>query len=141
MLVILKDGCLLPFPKLLQRMPWYRVYFLGRSGDIRNVDEFDAPMDHIAITLADSIYDAVSDLYPGYVVWRDSQCLIHVRHRRDPRPFVSGQIITEWWQSKLLRRLRSLQKSETAFATSRRLVERINQLQDTVGVKQRRRAS
>jgi hypothetical protein len=54
-------------------MPWYRVYFLSRNGDIRNVDEFVVRDDDTALALADGLHEAVSDLYTGYELWQDTR--------------------------------------------------------------------
>lgn len=119
-------------------MAWYRVYFLSRNGDIRNVDEFVAMDDDAALALADGLHEAVSDLYAGYELWRDSRCICHCAHPA-ARPFMPQQVITQRIQADILRRLEILQSSGTAFGRSRRLVERMKELEDVLGPSRRRK--
>ena len=118
-------------------MPWYRVYFLSRNGDIRNVDEFVVRDDDTALALADGLHEAVSDLYAGYELWQDNR---RIYRCSDPasRPCLQ-HVITQGMQAELLRRLKILQSSGTAFGRSRRLVERLNELEDVLGPPRRRR--
>lgn len=113
-------------------MAWYRVYFLSRKGDIRNVDEFVARDDNSALTLADGIHEAVSDLYAGYELWQGSRRIYRCSYP-SARPFIPQQVITKRIQAETLRRLEILQSGETAFGRSRHLVERMKELQDVVG--------
>lgn len=117
-------------------MAWYRVYFLSRSGDIRNVDEFDAETDEIAVTFADQIHDAVSDIYEGYEVWHLSRCVARRPNRNKPRPTLSHAQLTDRVQASLLRREEVLHASETAFSRSRRLLEKMRDLQEVVKTRQ-----
>jgi hypothetical protein len=120
-------------------MAWYRVYFLGAPGDIRNVDEFVANDDSSALTLADGIHEAVSDLYAGYEVWQGSRRVFQCLHET-ARPFIPEHVVTEKLQSQMLKREEILYESRTAFARSRHLIERINELQDLFGQPRRRKA-
>lgn len=119
-------------------MAWYRVYFLSRNGDIRNVDEFDAEDDGVALTLADGVQEAVSDVYAGYELWRGSRRIYRFTDDPSARPFVPP-VITERMQAEIVRRLKILQSSETAFGRSRRLVERMKELEDSLGPSRRRK--
>jgi hypothetical protein len=121
-------------------MSWYRVYFLASAGDIRNADEFDVVGDEVALMLADSIHDAVSDLYAGYEVWQDNRLVFRRPNPNSPRPCIPDPVITQRMQVELLRRAIILQKSDTAFARSCRLAERIHQLQGVVGSLRSRKA-
>jgi hypothetical protein len=113
-------------------MAWYRVYFLSRAGDIRNVDEFEAETDVIAATFADQIHDAVSDIYEGYEVWHLSRCVARRSNREKPRPAVCHAQLTDRIQASLLRREEVLHSSETAFSRSRLLLERMRDLREIV---------
>jgi hypothetical protein len=113
-------------------MSWYRIYFLSRSGDIRNVDEFEADTDESAVTFADSLHDAVSDLYEGYEVWHLSRRVARRPTREAARPPLCRGTITDRMQASLLRREEILQNSETAFSRSRMLLERTRELRDVV---------
>lgn len=113
-------------------MPWYRVYFLSRNGDIRNVDEFVVTDDDTALALADGLHEAVSDLYPGYELWHDSRRIYRCSNPAS-RPFLPQHIITQGMQAELLRRLEILQSSGTAFGRSRRLVEQLRELEGALG--------
>jgi hypothetical protein len=113
-------------------MGWYRVYFLGPAGDIRNVDEFIAAEDASALTLAEGIYEAVSDLYAGYEVWQDSRRILRCLDQ-EARPFMSEKVVSKQLQLQMLKRLEILQESPTAFARSRRLIERLSALRELVG--------
>jgi len=120
-------------------MRWYRAYFLSRNDEIRNVDEFVVKDDDTALALTDGVHEAVSDLYAGYELWQDSR---RIYRCSDPasRPFIPQQVITQRMQAEILRRLEVLQSSDTAFGRSRRLVERMKELQDVLGPSLRRRS-
>lgn len=113
-------------------MSWYRVYFLSPSGDIRNVDEFEADGDETAVTFADQIHEAVSDIYEGYEVWHLSRCVARRSTRDKPRPTLCRAVVTERMQASILRREEILQNSETAFSRSRLLLERMRDLREVV---------
>ena len=113
-------------------MSWYRIYFLSSSGDIRNVDEFDADTDESAVTFADQIHEAVCDLYEGYEVWHLSRRVVRRTTREAERPLLCRTILTDRMQASLLRREEILQNSETAFSRSRMLLERTRELRDIV---------
>jgi hypothetical protein len=117
-------------------MAWYRVYFLSRTGDIRNVDEFEADTDANAVTFADQIHEAVSDIYEGYEVWHLSRCVARRPNREKPRPALCQAQITERFQASLLRREEILHSSETAFSRSRLLLEKMRGLRETVKTRQ-----
>jgi len=117
-------------------MAWYRVYFLSRTGDIRNVDEFEADTDTGAVTFADQIHEAVSDIYEGYEVWHLSRCVARRASREKPRPALCQAQITERFQALLLRREEMLHNSETAFARSRLLLEKMRDLREVVKTRQ-----
>lgn len=119
------------------RSAWYRVYFLSPNGDIRNVDEFVANDDRLALMLADGLHEAVSDIYAGYELWQGSRRIYRFSHPA-ARPFVQ-QVITQRMQAEMLRRLEVLQSSGTAFGRSRHLVERMKELQDALGPSRRRK--
>ena len=106
-------------------MAWYRVYFLSRAGDIRNVDEFEADNDESSVTFADQIHDAVSDIYAGYEVWQLSRQVVRRIGREAPAPALCRLRITEAMQASLLRREEILHNSETAFSRSRLLLEKM----------------
>jgi hypothetical protein len=113
-------------------MAWYRLYFLSSRGDIRNVDEFDVASDNDALILADLLHDAVRDIYAGWELWEGSRQLFRCPNEAARRPYVS-QPITTRMQANFLRRAEKLQASQSAFARSRRLVERIRELREIVG--------
>jgi len=113
-------------------MAWYRIYFLSRSGDIRNVDEFEADSDPIAVTFADQIHEAVSDIYEGYEVWQLSRCVARRSSRERPRPALCTAQLTDRIQASLLRREEVLHASETAFSRSRLLLEKMRDLREIV---------
>jgi hypothetical protein len=117
-------------------MAWYRVYFLSRTGDIRNVDEFEAETDPIAVTFADQIHEAVSDIYEGYEVWHLSRCVARRSSREKPRPALCHAQITDRIQASLLRREEVLHASETAFSRSRLLLEKMRDLREIVKTRQ-----
>lgn len=117
-------------------MSWYRVYFLSRSGDIRNVDEFESDSDEFAVTFADQLHEAVSDLYPGYEVWHLSRCIARRSSRENPRPLLCSAQITDKMQASLLRREEALHSSETAFSRSRLLLEKMRDLHEIVKTRQ-----
>ncbi|HEY1506738.1 MAG TPA: hypothetical protein VGF92_20715 [Stellaceae bacterium] len=117
-------------------MAWYRVYFLSRSGDIRNVDEFEADNDESAATFADQLHDALSDIYAGYEVWHLSRRVVLRISRDEPRPALCRALITERMQASLLRREETLHSSETAFSRSRLLLEKMRDLREIVKTRQ-----
>jgi hypothetical protein len=73
-------------------MGWYRLYFLGQHGDIRNVDEFSAESDQTALILADGLHDAVRDIYAGYELWQNSRRVFRCANSGSPHPFISQHI-------------------------------------------------
>jgi hypothetical protein len=113
-------------------MGWYRLYFLSQQGDIRNVDEFSVKTDEHALVLADSLHDAVSDIYAGYELWHDSRRLFRCPNRESTRPFVPQQTITTEMQASLLKREQILHESASAFARSQKLLERIREVEAVV---------
>jgi hypothetical protein len=126
------DGTVWTNSQREQPVAWYRMYFLAPSGEIRNVDEFEADGDESAVTFADNIHEAVSDLYVGYEVWSLSRRVAERRSRDNPRP--SAQV-TRQMQALLLRRYEALQNSETAFSHSRQLLARTRELRNAVTAK------
>lgn len=118
-------------------MSWYRVYFLSRSGDIRNVDEFEADGDDVAVTFADQLHEAVSDLYAGYEVWHLSRRVAYRPNREKPRPMLAYARVTDRMQASLLHREEILHKSETAFSQSRLLLEKMRDLREVVSTRRR----
>jgi len=114
-------------------MAWYRLYFLGQHGDIRNVDEFSVDTDDQALILSDSLHDAVSDIYTGYELWQNSRRLFRYANSGSPHPLVPQQTITMKIQAEILKREEILHESGAAFARSRRLLERSREVREFVG--------
>ena len=114
------------------QMAWYRLYFHSDRGDILNVDEFDVASDNDALILADLLHDAVRDIYAGWELWEGSRPLFRCPNEAARRPHVS-QPITSRMQALLLRHEEKMQESQSAFARSRRLPERIRELREIVG--------
>lgn len=71
---------------------------------IRNVDEFNVSDDQHALMLADSLHDAVSDIYIGYELWQNSRRVFRCANNEAPRPFIALQSITLEMQARLLKR-------------------------------------
>ena len=117
-------------------MSWYRVYFLSPSGGIRNVDEFESASDEVAVTFADQLHEAVSDIYQGYEVWHLSRCIARRSSREKPRPVLCCAQVSDKMQASLLRREEVLHNSETAFSRSRLLLEKMRDLRDVVKTRQ-----
>lgn len=112
-------------------MVWYQLYFLGKTGDIRNADEFEAQTDGDATLIADHIHEAVCDLYAGYELWQETRRVIRlVDGGGDARPYLDYERINARMQASIIRREEIMQASETAFARSRRLLERLSTLQE-----------
>ena len=114
-------------------MSWYRLYFLGQHGDIRNVDEFSVDTDDQALMLSDSLHDAVSDIYTGYELWQDSRRIFRYADSGSPHPFIPHQTVTMKIQAELLKREEVLHESGGAVARSRRLLERFREVRELVG--------
>lgn len=108
-------------------MPWYRMYFLSAAGEIRNADSFEADTDAIAISAAEQIHEAVSDIYSGYELCETNRtvCKFDDTGVRQLTPAKYGTSPT---RAFLLRRLEIMRESETAFARSARLIDRILEL-------------
>jgi hypothetical protein len=113
-------------------MGWYRLYFLGPQGDIRNVDEFNIDSDHEALILSDSLHDAVRDIYSGYELWQNSRRIYQYANGESPHPMIPQQNISVRRQNELLKREEILHESGAAFARSRRLLERIREVREVV---------
>jgi hypothetical protein len=75
-------------------MAWYRLYFLGAPGDIRNVDEFYTDDEGVALIIADRLHDAVRDLYAGWELWQGSRRVFRCTDSEAPRPHLSQAAIT-----------------------------------------------
>lgn len=119
-------------------MKWYRVAFLDLKGEIRHSDEFFIQNDHIALIIADGLHDAVRDVYAGWELWQDRRCVFRYANGVAPRPPVSLANITIEIQANLLRREEVLQASRAACTRSRRLLERMNELRQIVGTRDKR---
>jgi hypothetical protein len=119
-------------------MAWYRLYFLGLTGDIRNADEFYTDNDDQALFIADGLNDAVSDLYAGWELWQDTRRVFRFASSAMPRPPLSQTAITLKMQADLLKREEILQASRTAFARSQRLLERMREVRQIVGQRDKR---
>lgn len=113
-------------------MGWYRLYFLGKHGDIRNVDEFNVDADEHALVLADCLHDSVSDIYSGYELWQSSRRIYRYAKNGSLHPFVAEQPITIQMQASLLKREEILLESGSAFARSQRILERMREVGEIV---------
>lgn|SRR5579863_1755320 len=111
-------------------MAWYQLYFLGKNGDVRNADEFESESDGNASLVADHLHEAVCDLYAGYELWQETRRVFRLTDGGNIRPHLDYERITARMQASIIRREELMQASETAFARSRRLLERLTELQD-----------
>ena len=108
-------------------MKWYRVYLYGVSGSFQGRDEFEAKDDREAMTIADLLYEACSDLCEGFEVW-DGARRVDSSFSKLPCPSVSVEQITFAMQTSLMRREEAMRNSQWAVARSERLIARMDRL-------------
>jgi hypothetical protein len=121
------------------QMAWYRLYFLSSRGDIRNVDEFDVASDNDALMMADLLHDSVRDIYAGWELWQGSRTVFRCPNEAAQRPYVPRPITTRM-QALILRHQEKMQESQSAFARSARLLERIREVREIVGPRRKHSA-
>jgi hypothetical protein len=111
----------------------YRLYFLGKKGDFQNVEDFSAESDDQALLIAESLNDAVSDVYPGYELWQGARRIF--RHPASAVHAVpaSPAVIAIDIQAEVLRCEETLRTSGAAFARSRKLLEKIRAAREAAG--------
>jgi hypothetical protein len=80
-----------------------------------------------AVTMAELLYDAVSEVYRGYELWLGGR-LISTRKQAGVPQFLSE--ITAQMQLSLLEREEHLRDSRIALQQSRRLMTQIEQLRE-----------
>jgi hypothetical protein len=108
----------------------YQLYFLGKAGDIRNSDEFEACCDQDAQVFAYHLHEAICDLYSGYELWQETRRVQRFANDGKARPCLDYQCISREMQASILHREEILQESASAFARSRRLLQRLTNLQE-----------
>ena len=109
------------------RMTWYRTYFHSASGSIQGRDEFEAKDDREAMILAEHLFDACSDVCASFELW-DGGRRVDTSFTKMPCPSVSA--VSARMQDSLMRREEALQRSGWALARSRRLLERMQGLEN-----------
>jgi hypothetical protein len=50
-------------------MDHYRIFFLNSSGRIESFETLELEDDAVAVTMAELLYDALSEAYRGYELW------------------------------------------------------------------------
>lgn len=100
-------------------MTTYRVYFRDHRGIVGR-DDFDAPDDGAALSVAEQLYDALSDACQSFELWE---------HERVVSPVASdnAEAIRERTQAIVIEREEAIQSSIFAIRSSRRLLDLLNQ--------------
>jgi hypothetical protein len=106
-------------------MAGYRIYFLNNSGGIEAADTIEVDNDATAVTMADHLQEALSEVYAGCEVWQESRQVAVRRDRAAPVPPQCLSEITEIMQQSLLDREEYLRNSRLTLMQSRKLLLRI----------------
>ncbi|MGE0223696.1 MAG: hypothetical protein AB7S57_10570 [Acetobacteraceae bacterium] len=104
----------------------YRLYLLTSDKHIRAGQSFAAQDDSEATAIGATLYDACSDEFAGYEVWRGPVMLKHGR----PAGITGLEEIIQARQQSLLDLEDSLQRSFACVHRSRRLLETTDRLRD-----------
>jgi hypothetical protein len=57
----------------------YRIYLIDTNGHIEAAESFSAPNDDAAADVAGSVHEASSDVFTGYELWAEGQCISSVQ--------------------------------------------------------------
>lgn len=104
----------------------YRVFLRDRMRQIVGRHDFDAADDRAAITIAELLLDACSDMSAQLDLWQGARCV--GTGDSFSRPGVSATEITARMQEALIRAEEAIQQSDWAIARSQRLLERARAL-------------
>ena len=108
-------------------MKWYRVYLYSASGSLQGRDEYEAEDDRAAMTVAEHLCDACSDVCQSFELW-DGVRRVDSSFSRMPHPSVTFEKVSVAAQHSVIRCAEALRDSEWAVARSKRLTERIERL-------------
>lgn len=104
-------------------MKRYRLHLLGADDEVRVAHWFQARDDETAFWLAERLFDACSDIYTSFALWRGARRLRHGKHIRTPGPTAAE--IVERRQQMLAFHEEALRDSALRVAESRRLLDRL----------------
>jgi hypothetical protein len=108
----------------------YRLYLLGKSGDVRAAEAFLAEDEVRANEIALSVFSACCDDFDGYEVW-SGETLIS-RGRGGPQQPRHWEAITQANQREVLDLEDRLQRTFTCVSESRRLLDATARLRNRV---------
>ena len=104
-------------------MGTYRVYFRDATRIVGRHD-FTADDDQAAVTIADVLCDACSDIADSFEVWSGNRSIVG-RTSVSPR---AANVIMGRSQEAIIRSMEAIQRSEWIVARSKKLLERIDEL-------------
>lgn len=117
-----------------EHMKWYRVYLYGATGSFAGRHEFEAGDDLTAMTVAEHLCDACSDICETFQLW-DGARSVDISFSKTPHPAVPLEQISLRFQNSMIESEEAIRRSDWAIARSKRLVERINLLIANRGLK------
>lgn len=108
-------------------MRWYRVYLYSGSTVMQGRNEFQAEHDVAAMTVAEHLRDACSDLCDTFELW-DGARRVDVSFSKLPQPSVTVEQISFRTQTVLIQCEEAIRNSHWAVARSQRLIDRMTRL-------------
>lgn len=105
-------------------MSTYRVYFRDATHIVGRHD-FAADDDQAAVTIGEVLCDACSDSCDAFEVWNGNHCIVG-RTSRSPR---AADVIMGRSQETIVKCEEAIQRSEWIVARSKKLLERLDELQ------------
>ena len=104
-------------------MTTYRVYFRDTTRIVGRHD-FTAHDDQAAVTMADVLCDACSDIADSFEVWSGDRCIVG----RTSRSRRAADVILGRTQETIIECEEAIQRSEWIIARSKKLIERLGEL-------------
>jgi len=108
-------------------LAFYRVYFRSHAGTILGRDEFEAEDDRSAQVIAEILGDACSDISQSFDLWQGARRVVTVRSAA-PGHQTSASAVDDQVLTRVIERQKIIQRSGWAIASSRRLLERLDQV-------------
>lgn len=108
-------------------LAFYRVYFRSHAGTILGRDEFEAEDDRSAQVIAASLGDACSDISPSFDLWQGARRVATARSSVPGRQ-TSASEMHDQVLMRVIERQKIIQRSGWAIASSRRLLDRLDQV-------------
>jgi GAF domain-containing protein len=115
----------------------YRLYFLGPTGGIQARQDFPAPSDADALTIADFLWQACADCYPGFELWSLARRIVSAREPVVVAAPSRIEDLPQDLQERILELQESLERSAWRVSGSGRLRDATEALRRTLRGKPR----